>query len=211
MPSALRRRLSVLIAVSFFVAAAFPLTSQAQMGVPGMDIKPGARAGLTFMTLGGDDAADNLDRRTGLIVGGFALVDFAGPFALQPELTYIQKGAENPDLDTTTKLDYIEIPVLAKFQVPLSGPVSPSLFAGPTLGFNVVSEDEDDEGNTQDLDNISGTEFGLAFGGGVDVGLSAGTLMVDVRYGLGLSNVLDSDADQSANNQGFMITAGFAF
>lgn len=206
------KRFASLATAAFFLAVTVPLTAQAQMG-QGMDVKPGVRAGVDFMTLGGDDVdSDNLDRRSGFMFGGFALVDFTGPFAVQPEITYIQKGAEASNSDLTRKNDYIEIPVLAKFQLPVSGPVSPNLFAGPTLGFNVTAELEDGDGNTQDLsDETSGTEFGFAFGGGVDIGLAAGTLMIDARYGLGLTSIDDTDADQSINNQGFMITAGFAF
>lgn len=196
--------------VALCVFTATPAMGQ-MSGMDGTSIKPGVRAGVDFMTVGGDDADDDVERRTGFMVGGFALVDFGGPLALQPELTYTQKGATNPDTDVTTKLDYIEIPVLAKFQVPVSGPVSPNIFAGPTLGFNVTSELEDDNGNTQDLNNVSGTEFGLAFGGGVDFGVSSGTLMIDFRYELGLTSIDDSNADLSINNQGFMVTAGFAF
>ena len=206
------KRSVALVALAFFLTGILPLPAQAQLG-EGIDIKPGVRAGVDFMTFGGDDTdSDNLDRRTGIMIGGFALVDLTGPFALQPELTYIQKGAESSDGDLTRKNDYIEIPVLAKFQLPVSGPASPNLFAGPTLGFNVTAELEDDEGNTQDFgDETSGTEFGLAVGGGVDFGLGTGTLMVDLRYELGLTSIDDTDADQSIRNQGFVITAGFVF
>ena len=198
--------------LTLFAFTATPAMGQ-MGGMNGMDIKPGVRAGVDFMTFGGDDAdGDDLGRRTGIMIGGFALVDLTGPFALQPELTYIQKGAESSDGDLTRKNDYIEIPVLAKFQLPVSGPASPNLFAGPTLGFNVTAELEDDEGNTQDFgDETSGTEFGLAVGGGVDFGLGTGTLMVDLRYELGLTSIDDTDADQSIRNQGFVITAGFVF
>lgn len=197
--------------VILFAFTATPVMGQ-MTGMGGMDIKLGGRAGLTFMTVGGDDADDDLDRRTGFMLGGFALVDLEGPLTLQPELTYIQKGATDPDSDLTTKLDYIEVPVLVKFQLPVTGPVSPNLFGGPTLGFNVTSEVENDDGDTQNIDDTNGAEFGLALGGGIDFGLvGTGTLMVDVRYELGLTSIDDSDADLSAHNQGFMITAGFVF
>jgi hypothetical protein len=162
------------------------------------------------MTLGGDET-DGLDSRTGFLIGGFATIDFGAPVLVQPELTYVQKGAsaEINDSDITQKLDYIEIPVLVKYKIPAGG-FSPNLFAGPALGFNINAERSN--GDTQDIsDSTSGTEFGLYLGAGADFGLSAGTLSVDARYNLGLSNILDTDGDASQNNQGFMITAGFAF
>jgi hypothetical protein len=196
------------LALILFLGAGLVFTAtpaQAQM-----DIKPGIRAGVDFMTIGGDNT-DGLDSRTGFLIGGYATIGLGGPIAVQPELQYIQKGASASfgNTDITRKLDYIEIPVLVKYQIPAGG-FSPNVFAGPALGFNVTAEDSN--GDSVDIsDSTSGTEFGLYFGAGADFGLSAGTVSVDVRYNLGLSNILDVDGDASQNNQGFMITAGFAF
>lgn len=204
----------------FMVLIAFtapPATGQ----MDGVDIEPGVRAGVSFMTLGGDDAPDDLNRRIGFSAGAFVQLDFAGPFALQPELLYVQKGAEQEGttITRTFKLDYIEIPVLVKFQLPLGGPFSPNLFAGPSIDFSASAEFEDEAGGqsaTNDIsDGVSSTEFGLVFGVGGDFGIGAETITVDARYGLGLTSVDDgaftTDGDASLNNQGFVITAGFAF
>lgn len=210
------------LGVGALLVVLFAFTAAPAMGqMDGVDIKPGVRAGGSFMTLGGDDAPDDLDRRTGFLAGGFIQLDFAGPFALQPEVLYVQKGSKQEDevsgttITATTKLDYVEVPVLAKFQLPLGGPFSPNLFAGPSVGFNASAETEVEGGGqsqTNDIsDDVSSTEFGLVFGVGGDFGIGAGTITVDARYNLGLTNVDDSDADQTLNNQGFMITAGFAF
>jgi len=97
-----------------------------------MDTKTGLRVGGTFMTIGGEDAPNDVDRRTGLMVGGFAVFNIPGPFAFQPELNYIQKGAQVQggagSGGATLKLDYIEVPLLAKVQTPSPGPISPNLF-----------------------------------------------------------------------------------
>lgn len=166
------------------------------------------------MTIGGDDAPDDLDRRTGLAVGGFVTFDIIGPFALQPELNYIQKGAETPS-GTTTKLDYIELPLLIKVQPSTPGPISPNLFVGPTAAVNVNAEEESDSGTTDISDDVSTGDFGLAVGVGVDVGLGMGTLMVDGRYGLSLTSLDEDDDvaefDTSTHNQGFMLMVGYAF
>ena len=218
------KRSAALVALAFFLAGVLPLPAQAQLG-GGIDIKPGVRAGVDFMKIGGEDAADDNNRRTGFLIGGFVLVD-AGLIAVQPELMYIQKGASQertlPDGTTVTrtiKLDYIEVPVLVKLQVPLEEGITPSVFAGPTLGLNVTAEAEaeaegesareDISSATEDIsDDVSGTDFGLALGGGVDVELNNVTLMGDIRYGLGLTSTDDGDA--SIQNRGFMITAGLA-
>lgn len=228
------RRYVPTIILILFLGMGLVFTSSPAMGQ--VDIKPGVKAGLNFADLGGDDAdafaefissssgSVDIGRRTGFAVGGFALIDFAGPFALQPELVYVQKGQKS-DLEAeffgetisgsvTTKLDYIEVPLLAKFQIPVAGPLSPNLFAGPTVGFTASSEVEMEfsgESESDDIgDDISGTDFGLAFGGGADFGLSAATLTVDLRYGLGLTDIPD-EGEASVTNQGIMLTAGLAF
>lgn len=172
------------------------------------------------MTLGGDGVdSDETNRRTGFLIGGFVLVD-AGLIAVQPELMYIQKGASQEEtfngttVTQTVKLDYIEVPVLVKLQVPLEEGITPSVFAGPTLGLNVTAEAEaeaEGESATEDIsDDVSGTDFGLALGGGVDIDFPFGTLMGDIRYGFGLTSIDDSGEYDSVRNRGFMITAGLA-
>ena len=150
---------------------------------------------------------------------------FAGPLALQPELRYIQRGygvdvtftglGQEITAEGTLKLDYIDVPVLARFEFPSAG-ITPHVFAGPTVGFNVSAEQETEAmGNTEteDIsDTVSGTDFGLEFGGGVDFGIGAGTVTVDARYGLGLTDIPDTDnSDFSLTNRALMVTAGFAF
>jgi len=218
--------LTLLLVLSLAGLSASPAFGQ-------LDIKPGVRGGGNFATLGGDDAElvfalggqeqeIPIDRRTGFMVGGYALIDFAGPFALHPELLYVQKGAQvetefsfqgqTETVTSTLQLSYLELPVLAKFQVPLGGPVSPNVFAGPSVGFNVGSSQETETGGQSESADVevSGTEFGLTLGAGIGFKLGVGTANVDVRYNLGLSN-LPSEGDASVKNRGIGVTAGLTF
>lgn len=199
-----------------------------------MDIKPGIKVGGNLASLGGDDAQllfqlggqqqeIPIDRRSGFMVGGFAVVDLAGPIALQPELLYVQKGAkteidfgfqgQTQTITSTLKLSYIQLPVLAKFQIPVSGPVSPNVFAGPNVGFNISATNETEgggESESEDVEGVSGTDYGLTIGAGADFGLSLGTVTVDLRYELGLAN-LPEEGEASIKNRGIGITAGLVF
>jgi len=209
------RRAPLLFSILF--VALLGLGTSPALGQAGgaLDTKTGLRVGGTFMTFGGEDAPSNLDRRTGWLVGGFVVFDVAGPLALQPELNYVQKGAEDADGSTTTKLNYIELPILLKVQTPSAGPVSPSLMLGPTAALNIKAEQETGSSTTDISDDIRTGELGLAFGVGLDAALGVGTLLVDVRYGIGVTSLDDDDdvgeTDVSFRNQGFMVTAGYAF
>jgi hypothetical protein len=197
-----------------------------------VDISPGVRVGFNSASFGGDTeefaqalagSASGLEvdtgRRSGFLVGGFAVVDFGGSFSLQPGLRYIQRGygvdltvsvsGQESTTEGSLNLSYLDIPILARFEFS-SGGVAPHVFAGPNIGFNLNAESEFDD-ETEDIsDSVSGTDFGLEFGAGVDFGLSAGTLTADVRYGLGLTDVPD-EGDLSLSNRALMITAGFSF
>lgn len=223
-------------AITLVLAAGLGLASTPAMAQ--VDVKPGVRVGFNYATFGGDTdqyaqafagspgVSDvSTGRRSGYTVGGFLLFDFAGPFALQPELRYIQRGytvdvtvsgfGQEFSANGTLKLDYIDVPVLARFDFPSAG-VTPHVLGGPTVGFNISAEQETEaagQTGTEDVsDSVSGTDFGLEVGAGLDFSLGAGTATIDARYGLGLSDLPDTeDTDMSLKNRALMVTAGFTF
>jgi hypothetical protein len=182
-------------------------------------LKFGAKAGLNIANIGGDDA-DNTDSKIGLVLGGLMSYQFSDMFAVQPEVLYTMKGAtdEGGGTEYTLSLNYIEIPVLLKFLIPIqgSGSIVPAIYAGPSIAFNVSAESESESQGrttTTDLDDwVSSVDFGLAFGGSIafDIG-SANQIGADVRYTLGLSSVEDAGLDADIKNNVFSITAFFIF
>ena len=159
--------------------------------------KFGVKGGLNIATLTGD--VEDASSLIGFQIGGFAEIKISEKFSIQPELMYSSQGASS-DLGGDLKLDYINIPVMAKFYVAKSF----SLEAGPQIGF-LVSAKADGE-DVKDF--VSSTDFGFNFGAGYDFTekLSAG-----LRYNLGLSNVDDSDSGDSIKNAVISITLGYKF
>jgi len=169
----------------------------------------GVRGGVNFSTL--NDVNESPDSRTGIMLGVYANYLIAdSPVSIQPEVLYTQKGFESGN--TTVQLDYIEIPVLAKFAFITDGSLTPYVYAGPSVGFNINAErDGDDDGilgggpDTDIDDQINSTEFSVVVGGGLDFG----RIDLGVRYGAGLTEVFDGPS--SAKNGVFSITAGLGF
>jgi hypothetical protein len=175
------------------------------------------KVGLTLATLGGDDAGDEAKSKAGFTVGvalNMPLGD--GMFSLQPELNYIQKGVkyEEGDFKETLSLGYLEVPVLAKVTF---GEATKFYFnAGPSVGFGLggkykIEEDgEKEEADVKFGDDKNdgkfyiqkGTDIGLQLGGGVII---AEKVMIDLRYGLGLTDLED---DSSIKNNVFQLTVG---
>ena len=156
----------------------------------------GAKAGVNFASLSGDDAED-LDSRTGFHLGLIGEVMLTDRFAIQPEVLYSAQGAEIED--ETWKLDYISVPVMAKYFV-TNGL---SLEAGPQFSFNTTSEAEID-GETEEIDAES-MDIGLGLGLGYEFMQS---IFVQARYNMGLSDVLE---DVDAKNSVFQLSLGYKF
>jgi hypothetical protein len=176
-----------------FVFSIFSMLSYAQM-----------HAGLNIASIGGDDAdqileGQSLDSKTGFAGGLFFTYQFSNMFAIQPEAYYTMKGATYSEggADLTISLDYIEVPILVKFIIPIQGSnIKPSIFAGPAIGFNMTAKSKVEfEGESQEndfKDETKSTEFSLAFGGGIGFPVGNGELGVDIRYILGMSTFDDS-------------------
>ncbi|MBE0572907.1 MAG: PorT family protein [Ignavibacteriaceae bacterium] len=191
------------------------------ISLPQMQIGP--KAGLNIASIGGDDAdqlleGQSLDSKTGFAGGLFFMYQFSNMFAIQPEAYYTMKGATYSEsgADLTISLDYIEIPLLLKFLIPVEGSnIRPSIFAGPAVGFNMTAKSKVEyEGESQEndfKDETASTEFSLAFGGGLGFMVGKNELGVDVRYILGLSTFDDSSDPWDLKNNVINVNAYFGF
>ena len=181
----------------------------------------GSRAGLNIANVVGDDANffnQDFDSKTGFTSGIFFMYQFSNLFAIQPEAYYTMKGAtlNINGFDFTFSVDYIEVPVLLKLIIPVEGSnIRPSIFAGPSLGFNTTAKrkvEADGESQEEDIEDVKSTDFGLVFGGGVGIMIGKNELGFDIRYILGLSTVDDSpdNLDIKSTVISFNIYFGFS-
>lgn len=186
----------------------------------------GVKGGLNVSTLSVDDPANPdlaFDSQTGLVLGAFIQCGTQGWFGLQGEVVYSQNGAKSRGDDASgIDLNYIRVPILLVGRLAsLKGPLYPILYAGPQVAFETSCNVNREEGgqststgcDSEALDDpldTNNVEFGLVFGGGVDVLLGGLKGQLDARYNLGLSNLNGGpDASQvSVKNRGWSITVG---
>ncbi len=186
----------------------------------------GVKAGFNVAGLSGDYIIE-LKSLSGFRFGGFLTLDMAGGLQIQPEAYYTQKGASYEqngmlwDVPFTMKgklkLDYIEIPVLVKY-VLKTGSLEPFFFAGPYFAFKASAKGEvamnvgelGTETETEDLEDVKSTDYGVVVGAGLNLPLGQMTLIFDVRYTLGMTNISDV-LDESVKNGVFSILAGIGF
>jgi hypothetical protein len=204
----------VLLLALFFVAR----TGQTASVVP---VKVGLKGGMSIASLGLKNTEGDFDisgSRLGLAGGAFVSVSL-GTFSIQPEILYVQKGAQEDgtlfgvSYTITGAIDYIEIPVLLRVAL-VPGPVKPCIFVGPSMGFLMNAKIKVDVAGLSSTEEdvkeyLKSSDIGLVFGAGLDVS----KFTVDVRYNLGLTNVLDVEGagDAGLKNNTIMAMVGFSF
>jgi len=186
----------------------------------------GLKVGLSMVKMTGEgtdefeDAFElDLKSKMGICVGGFMVFDLTPEIAFQPEVLFVQKGVRGEEevFDETLLVNisatYIDVPLLFKYTLPAQGVVTPSVFAGPYLGFKVddsVKVEYGGQTETESLDAKS-LDYGLVLGAGIDYPLSSGKVVFDVRYVLGLANINSEEDEGAVKNGGLMVMIGYAF
>ena len=149
------------ITVALLVAVlgmASPAAAQAAFGVrvganfANLELRSGRRAGYVYPS-------------TGLNVGGFASIPFNARFAFQPEVLYSQQGskASEDGSQATLKLDYVNVPLLAKINLS-SGQNPVSLLVGPQIGFRTGAQVESEGVEVDIEEQTESTDWGLRLG-----------------------------------------------
>ncbi len=211
---------------SLVAVAGLGLASNASAQAMMSESKPmafGAKVGVNFANLNGSDAGST-SSRTGLVIGAYANIGVADIISIQPEVLYSMKGASQSlsvggsTYTATVKLNYLDIPVLLKVNVPLSGgsSIRPSLFAGPSLGILLSSKTKVEGGGvSQESDTKSdtkSTDFGIVVGAGLGFGFAGHEAGIDARYQQGLTSLdksTSSKADVKNTLFGINLSVGF--
>jgi hypothetical protein len=136
----------------------------------------------------------NVDRsktRASIFAGGFVNIAFDKSLSIQPELLYSGQGSKYEDLfniKSTTKLGYINIPVMVQYRL------VPEFYleAGPQIGFLAGAHAKSGKVTVDVKDAYKSVDFGLGFGLGYQFPIGLG---VGARYMFGLSNIVDTDND----------------
>lgn len=180
------------------------LTANAQKTKREEGIKLGIKGGLNVSTLMGD--FDDLGIRTSIHIGLLAEIIVTDHFSLQPELLYSGQGAtytgDNPFVGRI-KLDYITLPVLAKFPIAKNL----SLEAGPQVGFLISSKNKTGSFN-EDIDDLETVDFGV--NAGLEYELKNG-IIFQGRYNLGLTDLGIAGDNNRASHSVIQFSIGYLF
>ncbi|HZW78114.1 MAG TPA: porin family protein [Flavobacteriaceae bacterium] len=198
------------ILLAAFAFMAFTAT-QAQ------EVRLGIKGGYNLANLTGD--VGDAKARSAFHIGGLVEVPVSEQFSVQPEILYSSQGAEYTGSFTgadnskiTAKLDYIQVPVMAKFYA-VDGF---ALEVGPQVSFltSATGKIETTVGDVtvnheEDLENFKKVDFGVGLGASYRIPMG---VFFGARYNFGLTN-LNDDSDSSAKirNGVLQISAGYSF
>ena len=164
----------------------------------------GIKGGVNFSTFSGDGFSDFNDEnaRTAYHLGLLAEVPVSDRFSIQPEVLYSAQGFDvvrrEDNADIEHQLDYVTVPVLAKFYLTEGF----SLEAGPQIGF-VVDEEISDGDNSIDFYDEDRKDLDVSLGLGASYKFN--NVFLYGRYNAGLTDIYDNP---NVNVKNSVIQAG---
>ena len=197
----------------FLLVSLFTIVSNAQ------DINYGAKLGLNISSFSGD--VSDSKALIGFHLGGFAEIKINDKFSVQPELLFSTQGEKfeysESDVDFgsyseegKTKLNYLNVPVLAKYYVAEKF----AILAGPQIGILMsakedISITETFDGETDSFsESIDAKDFYKSLALSFNIGASysfTDKIFVDARYNLGLSSIAKDFTDEFGDSSSFKI------
>ncbi len=187
------RRCSTLAGLALIALAMTATTASAQRKA---DV--GFLGGASFSTLMGVDDSVSVRSSTGFAGGVFVGIPVAKSLLIEPEVLYINKGAGLEDTEVSLNLNYIEIPVLLRYEFKEDG--GPFAYVGPYVGFVAeCSTSADTLSFPCADDNI---ETSTDFGGTIGVGFRKDAWGFDIRYDYGFT---DAIKDEKGKNSALMV------
>jgi len=181
----------------------------------------GIKGGLNFSNFYKTEVNDN-NIKSNIHAGFFTKLPVTKGFSIQPELLYSSKGAQVTydagifgDGKFNFNLNYVELPVLAVFNIGPNFNIHAGAYAAYLASANIKEVDnngEDDEIVSFDEDDFNRFDYGLSGGIGFDIN----KFLIGARYNYGLGEIGKSDrlvtsGFRNSKNSVINLYIGFAF
>jgi hypothetical protein len=207
---------ALLVSAGSSLAAQAPAAVTPRVGIVG---------GINLASLSDAGGTSN---RTGFVGGVMLSLPVSGNFAFQPEVEYSMKGAasNSSDASAAAKINYVEVPLLLRLDIPASGGVKPFVLAGPTVALKVSCDVEAESGGTSvsfscdelarelgspgSTVSFASTDVGVAVGGGLAFDVGGRALTLGVRYEMGFVSI-SSQSDSKNRVLSFVGTFEWPF
>lgn len=206
---------SILLAIVFCFATAVSLSAQIRFGVK-------AGGNLSTLYVSGDRSGINAEQykfRFSYHFGGMMEYKFSDIFSIQPELVYLNHGANlKKDNSFSMKdghitLNSLQLPVNFKATFPL-GNNHIFVYGGPYASYHIYGKARGKiEGKSQDVELYSNGASGIRrwdYGVGIGVGMEIDKLVITLGNQIGLADINRAN-DSKMKTGGLTLSAGYFF
>lgn len=183
-----------LLSAAFLTGTSAFAQEQQTPGESTLTPKFGIKGGVNLTNMYVEDVSDE-NMKVGLNAGFFFKLPVTKGVSIQPELLYSSKGAKETydnfiegEGEYRFNLNYIELPVLAVFNVAKNF----NLHVGPYVSYlaGVNIKDMNDDGTIDDIaeldaENFNRVDYGVAGGLGIDIS----NFSIGARYSYGLREI----------------------
>ncbi len=210
------------------MALALAATTASAAQVDGIGIKVGVTSSHMHL---GDAAYQSSGSATGLVVGPFADVALSRSIAFQPALVFVRRGGTFRDLPSSLtgtlgeiqelvlRRDYLELPLLLRYNSSWSHAFSPSLIAGPAIGWVLAYKvEEDGRDLTQQFTENrllprkgGGFDFALVLGVGITRVQGGRKFTLDAVYRMASDGTRSEAVGSAFDADGIDVTLGVRF
>ncbi len=143
---------------------------------------------------------EGLSARSGVMAGILGGFQTGSVFAAEVQFMFARKGFESDNTDGEGfRVDYVQIPLLARATFSEENVVNPRVFVGPIIGFETTC-DYQAAGALEPIScpfETNSTEAGILLGGGISVSDPI-QFTVDVTFDFGLTNVRGDTAGETS-------------
>ena len=168
------------------------------------------KGGITLSNINFNEDRPDQKSRLGYVAGLGLNIPITSDnfFSIQPELLYIQQGTRFNG--GSYGLNYAQLPLLLKINFGVEGfPIYVN--AGPSFGYLLNPPASIGDYPLTDPKRL---DIGLQFGGGFGVKAGPGNVLLDARYGFGITDINNiangTDAQNKTKNNVFQFTVGYA-
>ena len=172
----------------------------------------GPVVGINFSKLTGN--VSTINPKVGYTAGVFVNYSTESRFGLNGQLLYSRLGGQNADGISKVNLDYVQIPVMGTYYLNGRGnKFRPKLMAGPYVGFLVNAVNENSVSINPESANrpYKGFDAGAALGVGLNFTVAPKVwINTDVRYNIGLTQVMNTIPDVFNRSWGINVGLSFA-
>jgi hypothetical protein len=206
------KRIGALLGISQFLLVFCLIgtieTSQAQSAY----LTAGPKAGLNLSSFMGKDAS-SASIIPGANAGFFLSYTVYDELGITAELLYSMKGAKIRNsiiTNSTTRLHYVEMPILARYLFQSGTRTIPTIFAGPSLNYLITAKSTlPSEENVKD--RYKKFDVGAVFGAGVNIDLDKKWWIIDVRFTPGLLKTSSLPDPKRIRNAVFSLNVAYGF